>query len=138
MKTIAQIILNELRWFAGREANFTTIFTNDNGYEYYHEGKAEITLRVSKGLGEVIDILLTKDDCCKGSTLETSQLKDYSVQNRLEHGYLLHKTLTIYLKDGSMVTLAAENVDESDPQETDIELSEPYIRYLFHLPTKTT
>lgn len=126
-------IYNELNWFAGRKASFTTIFTSENAYEYYHEGRAEITVRKLKESNMVIDILLTKEDCCKGASIETAQFKDYTVQNRQLYGYLVHKTLSIYLEDGSIVILEAENVD-SNPQVTNIELSDPYIRYLFHLP----
>jgi len=133
MKTLFQEIYDELSWFVGREANYTTIFSYDNDYEYYHEGRVQINHREIKHVGEVIDIHLSKDDYCKGSTLEIKQLKDYTVDNRKVYGYLVHKTLTIHLMDGSLVILAAENVD-LNPQETDIELSDQYVHYLFHLP----
>ena len=126
-------IYRELRWYAGREGNFTTIFANDNDYEYYHEGKVQITRRKIRKNGEVIDILLEKGECCKGSTLETSQLKDYNVDYREVRENIIHKILTIYLKDGSLVMLAAECMDKGDQRETDVELSDEYIRYLFGL-----
>lgn len=133
MTTLFQEIYEELVWFIGREASYTTIFSYDNDYEYYHEGCVQILHREIKHIGEVIDIHLAKDGYTKGSTIEIKQLKDYTVENRKVCGYLLHKTLSIHLRDGSMVILAAENIDLS-PQQTDIELSEEYVRYLFHLP----
>ena len=133
MKTLFQEIYDELSWFVGREAKYTTIFASDNDYEYYHEGKVQISLREIKRCGEVIDILLAKDNYCKGSTLEIEQLKEYTVENRKVFGYLVHKTLTVHLEDGSLIILAADNV-EGDPKKTNIELSDKYIRYLFQLP----
>lgn len=136
MPALFQEIYDELSWFIGREANYTTILSHDNDYEYYYEGRVQISYREIKRVGEIIDILLVKGEYSKGSTIEIKQLKDYTVEKKEIYGYLVHKTLTIYLRDGSLVILAAENV-EPNPQETDIELSDPYVRYLFQLPSNS-
>ena len=132
MDTLTYEIYNELNWFIGRYVKLTTIFSTENDYEYYHEGKANIEWREVKGCGEMVDILLTKEEGSKGATFETSQLRNYTVENHEEDSYLV-KTLTIYLKDGSLFILASEYANEDDSRETDITLPDEYVRFLFNL-----
>lgn len=132
MDTLTREIYNELNWFIGRHVKLTTIFSTENDYEYYHEGKARIEWRTIKGCGEVVDILLMKEEGGKGATFEAKQLRDYTVENREEDSHLV-RTLTIYLKDGSLFILSAEYANEDDASETDIVLSDEYVRFLFNL-----
>ncbi|RKD25936.1 hypothetical protein BEP19_03140 [Ammoniphilus oxalaticus] len=130
MNTLTHEIYNELRWFVGRQVGLMTILSTENDYEYYHEGRMQLELRKIKGFGEVVDILLAKDEGSKGATFESKQLREYMLDNREVEDHLV-KTLTIYLKDGSMFSLTAKYV--VDDQHTDITISDEYARFLFNL-----